>query len=91
MFGHSDNFPTSTNSKNRRKYAYRFTRETMTRIVESVGGGCDQCISLENYKFPLIQSLDRTHNSISNVTREESGLNERVTHVGNEKCAHLFL
>ena len=63
----------------------------MARIVESVGEGGDQYITLEHYKYPLIQSLDRTHNSASNVRREESGLNERVTHVGNEKCAHLFL
>jgi hypothetical protein len=95
IFGHStsvcDNFSTSTNCKDRRKYADRFTRETTTRTVESIGGGGDQCISLEHYKCPLIQSLDRTHNTVSNVKREESGLNERVTHVGNEKCAHLFL
>jgi len=63
----------------------------MTRVVESVGGGGDQYISLEHYKCPLIQSLDRTRNSVSNVKREESGLNETVTHVGNEKCTHLFL
>jgi hypothetical protein len=43
IVGHSisvcDNFSNSTNCKDRRKYSVRFTRETMTRTVESVGGG----------------------------------------------------